>query len=596
MKKSFAIIALAALVMLAGCKKNDQQPNGTKLIAGLEQHKSDSKTALNPDDLSISWSDDDALYVYNGNASAQFTLTSIADDGKGEFATTGDYTFADNNNVAVYPYSNVSNLEGTTVTMALPSIQTATVGTFGNGANPMLGVFSNPEQIQLTSLCGALCLQLTGDNVAITDIEIEGGADDKLNGTFTVDYTNPLLTYVENGTNKVTLHLQGETMLNATTAQKFFVVLPAGTLHGFTMKVKNGNNLIFTKSTANDITFAANYVETMAEMPVVPTPPAPTGAINGKFTVGDHQVYFAHGNLMCQRPSGTTWYDAAANNQLTWSFMVEQYYMVETECMPLDSNYANHDTISLFSWGTSGIAGTPNPSYPTIFFQPFETTFNQIPGYENASAYYRCDVTEGPFGDKDWGCNTIHSRNGVCTPADGWRTPTRLEWKGLFDRKTSDGSHRSYGKATVNGVYGIIILPDDLLDSYATLGVTLETDGDLIYGSPDCGSWSHNVINGTAWSDLEDLGVVFLPAAGQRYGYDRLPDNRYGCTSNGYVGHYWSCNGLRKFASGGMQWNSAYKVQFNETFMDYYEQEHPLLLDWDARLRGHSVRLIKDVQ
>lgn len=271
MKKSFGIIALVALVMLAGCKKNEQQITGTKLTAGIEQNKSNSKTSLNPDNLQITWSEGDQLYVNNGTAAACFTLTSNPGSTSGEFATTGEYTFADANNVAVYPYNENITVGNNTVTMTLPAVQTAsTASTFGNGANPMLGQFDNPENIQLTSLCGVLCLQLTGDNLAITDIEIVGGAADKLNGTFEADYTSstPVLTKTgDDGTNKVTLHC--ETTLTST-AQKFYVVLPAGILHGFTMKVYNGTKEVFTKSTTNNIVFQANYVESMNELDVNP--------------------------------------------------------------------------------------------------------------------------------------------------------------------------------------------------------------------------------------------------------------------------------------------------------------------------------------
>lgn len=270
MKKSFTIIALAALVMLAGCKKNEEQPTGsTKLIAGIEQQKSDSKTSLNPDDLTITWSENDHLFVYNGATGADFALSTGAGTTKAEF--TGDCTFTDSN-LAVYPYNDNITVEGNMVTMTLPAEQNATVGNFGNGANPMLGVFSDFNNLQLTSLCGVLCLQLTGDNVDITAIEIVGGPDDKLNGTFEADYTVTLTSPVlakkgTDGTNKVTLNC---TATLTTTPQKFFVVLPAGTLHGFTMKVYNGDNVIFTKSTANAITFQANYVEWMNELDVNP--------------------------------------------------------------------------------------------------------------------------------------------------------------------------------------------------------------------------------------------------------------------------------------------------------------------------------------
>ena len=276
MKKTFGIIALAALVMLASCKKNEQT-TGTKLTAGIEQNKSNSKTSLN--DLTITWSAGDQLYVNNGTAAACFTLTSNPGATSGEFATTGEYTFTDEN-VAVYPYNENITVGNNKVTMTLPAVQTAsTSGTFGNGANPMLGVFANPANIQLTSLCGVLCLQLTGDNVEITDIKIEGGADDKLNGTFEADYTatSPVLAKTgDDGTNAVTLHLQETTTLT-TTAQKFYVVLPAVTLtNGFTMKVYNGTNEIFSQSTTASLNIPVNTVESMNALEVVPFNPYTT--------------------------------------------------------------------------------------------------------------------------------------------------------------------------------------------------------------------------------------------------------------------------------------------------------------------------------
>ena len=268
MKKSLTIIALAALVMLAGCKKNDPKPNGTRLFAGIEKHKSDSKTSL--DGLQIKWSENDQLYVNNGTTSACFTLVSGAGTTKGEFATEGEYSFAAANNLAVYPYDNVNSISGTTVTMTLPAVQEASgAGSFGNGANPMLGTFSDMDNLTLTSLCGVLCLQLTGDNVDITAIEMVGGPGDKLNGTFTVDYMNPEPTYPTEGTNTVRLNFTEPVTLTST-AQNFYVVLPAGTLNGFTMKVYTVDNKIFSKSTANNVPVSVNTLSTMEPVEVNP--------------------------------------------------------------------------------------------------------------------------------------------------------------------------------------------------------------------------------------------------------------------------------------------------------------------------------------
>ena len=504
MRKSFTIIALAALVMLAGCKKNEQQPSGTKLSAGIEQHKSDSKTSLNPDDLKISWTTGDKILVNNGSEPKEFTLSSVDGEGRGEFACTGDYNFGATN-VAVYPYDENTTVSGNKVTMTLPAVQNATVGTFGNGANPMLATFTDPEGITFTSLCGALCLHLTGDNVNITAIEIVGGQDDKLNGTFTADYTNPVLTYSENGTN--TVRLNCEATLTAT-AQKFYVVLPADTLNGFTMKVYNGDNVIFTKSTANAITFQANYVESMTETPVTTHP---QGSINGLFSVSaTKQVYFSQGNLRA--------YNATANSTSgwVWSFAENQWDYIGSSG---SNQYINGSmTISqagyvdLFCWvGASA-------SYDNYGIM-----------YDNDGGVWGHEATN--FGNStndalkhDWGHNPITNGGNV---ADMWRTPTNDEWVYLINSRTTAAgtaptingtADARYAKAKLFGTNrGLIIFPDTYVHPD---GVAYPT-GINAAGNT---SWNGNQYSDADWAKMEAAGCVFLPCTGIRVYYTQIND------------------------------------------------------------------------
>ena len=506
MRKSFTIIALAALVMLAGCKKNEQQPSGTKLSAGIEQHKSDSKTSLNPDDLKISWTAGDQLYVNNGSESAQFTLTSGADTPNGEFATTGDYTFANENNVAVYPYNQVSNLEGTTVTMTLLAEQNATVGTFGNGANPMLGVFNDPENIQLTSLCGALCLQLTGE-ASITAIEIEAASSGvKLNGTFTVaDYTatTPALTYSEGGSNSIRLNC---TATLTADAQKFFVVLPAGTLNGFTMKVYNGDNVIFTKSTANAITFQANYVETMDVVTVAPAAAIPEGALPGVFTVDNagKKVYFSQANLMFSNG--------------TWSFHENQYDCCFSSNGNVDGSYTSTGTFDYFAWGTSGY------NHGASCYQPWSNVNTYWCYYVYGNYIYNLfDET----GKADWGYNAIS--NGGNTENYGWRTLTGEEWNYVFTGRTgptiNSVDNVRFIHATVNGRKGIILFPD------------FYTHPSELADHQPVGSGANTTYSATEFALMHADGAVFLPKVGSIHAQQAGNSVISGFNNNG---HYWS--------------------------------------------------------
>ena len=246
MKKVTLAIALAALVIFAGCK-------GVTLKASIEQIKGNDRTSLNPANSAINWTAGDKILVNNGTTTVPFVLIEGAGTSEGTFVYIGEYEFGASN-VAVY--SETATISGNTVSLTLPETQTFDVtNIFGNGINPMLGTFTDSESLVFTSLCGGLGISLTGDNIAITGIEIESWVDtEKLNGPFEADCTapNPALvaTTGNTGTNKVMLSCN--TTLTDT-VQDFYIVLPVGTLaEGFTMNLYNGGTEpIFTMPSQN---------------------------------------------------------------------------------------------------------------------------------------------------------------------------------------------------------------------------------------------------------------------------------------------------------------------------------------------------------
>lgn len=73
---------------------------------------------------------------------------------------------------------------------------------------------------------------------------------------------------------------------------------------------------------------------------------------------------------------------------------------------------------------------------------------------------------------------------------------------------TRSGTKDKITKATVAGVRGVILLPDDWSEVPAGISLTI-TSAD----------WTTNTYNATQWKNkLETAGAVFLPAAGQRSG------------------------------------------------------------------------------
>ena len=241
---------------------------------------------------------------------------------------------------------------------------------------------------------------------------------------------------------------------------------------------ENGN-VVFTNATysftvTENRSLVANFIAS-----------APTGAINGKFTINYNggQVYFSQGNLQYIGSASTPY----------WKFADNQWDVLGTTTGQ-NSSDQNVDR-DLFGWGTSGYNHGAN------CFQPWSTSRNASDYYVYGNAQFHLyDQT----GQADWGYNPIS--NGGNLP-NHWRTLTNAEWGYVFNSRVTESGIR-YAKAKVNGVNGVILLPDDWNTNYYSLNRTNQSGAD----------YDSNTITTSQWSVLENKGCVFLPAAGYRVG------------------------------------------------------------------------------
>ena len=247
-----------------------------------------------------------------------------------------------------------------------------------------------------------------------------------------------------------------------------------------------------------------------------------TGAINGYFSIGESsKISFSQGNLQYQASTGT------------WRFAEHQYDMIGSDNSNISSSYSGW--IDLFGWGTSGYNGK-NPYMTSTNYSDYGDGYNDIAG----TSY-------------DWGVyNKIYNGG---NSAGMWRTLTNSEWNYVISNRT-DASYLR-GTATVNGVNGLILLPDNW---------TLPTGVTFTYGE---GGWSQNTYSASEWSKMEANGAVFLPAAGYRDGTDVYNVGSYGYywSSSAYDGYYAHC---LDFGSCGVNTD-----------------------DYDYRDDGPSVRLVR---
>ena len=161
-----------------------------------------------------------------------------------------------------------------------------------------------------------------------------------------------------------------------------------------------------------------------------------------------------------------------------------------------------------------------------------------------------------------------------------WRTLTTGEWSYVFNLR-STASGKRYAKATVNGVKGVILLPDNWDTDYYNLSNT-NTSG---------ASFSSNMITSLQWNTLEQYGAVFLPAAGNR-GSVMQDDPCTTVVNVGSYGYYWSATSIyNSFLSN----YTAYALRFHGSGLNpqyYYEANEGK----GGRCSGYSVRLVRDAE
>ena len=245
--------------------------------------------------------------------------------------------------------------------------------------------------------------------------------------------------------------------------------------------------------------------------PVVPG----SGSFVAKpFSVSENKtVTFSPGNLQYH----------AANDE--WRFAPNQLDYIGNDNENVSSTY--NGWIDLFAWGTGN-----NPTNKSTDYGDYQTFV-------------------------DWGVNKIGSYS-----PNTWRTLTYDEWYYLrYQRPNYD---KLIGVAQVNGVNGLILLPDAWV---CPSGVTFKAGFHNDWCTECYGNYQ--TISALEWSKLEASGAVFLPAAGGRNGSNVI-DVRY-------FGGFWSATEVDSY-------NALYLRFFSDGayMVNYY------------RNYGLSVRLVQD--
>ncbi|MGX8713338.1 MAG: hypothetical protein ACSW8I_06605, partial [bacterium] len=226
--------------------------------------------------------------------------------------------------------------------------------------------------------------------------------------------------------------------------------------------------------------------------------PSIEGQLDGYFTVNNSgkKILFSKGNLQ---------YHPQMN---VFRFAEHQYDIVGEENNNASLKNIGNKWLDLFGYGTSTWDGGREKKMP---YDASTTDQDFMVDIVNGNPL------TGMYANADWGrYNTIVNGSNQHSQ---WRTLTKDEWDYILFYRANYANLRTM--ATVNGVGGLILLPDSW---QCPTGVNLTVNQTLPAGD--------NIFNLADWEALEAAGAVFLPMAGIRQGYVTSID--------GSFGYYWT--------------------------------------------------------
>ena len=267
--------ALAVMAAVSSCQvaelHNGEMVSGGEKFYAIVSNDGTTKTVMDENN-NICWSEDDQLIIFRKTSLGLKYQIQDSYVGKtyGYFSKVVSGSESDDfgagmeldHNVAYYPYSGgvsaVKQDVGYKLDVVLPSEQTYSSESFGNGAFPMAAA-SEDNDLTFRNVCGGIKLQFKGTG-RIASVKVDGRNGEKLSGAATVtvyaDETVPAIAMSDNASTSVTLNCGDGVLLNAENATEFIIALPPTTFaEGFNITVTDiyGERKFIETSKTNEV-------------------------------------------------------------------------------------------------------------------------------------------------------------------------------------------------------------------------------------------------------------------------------------------------------------------------------------------------------
>lgn len=232
--------------------------------------------------LNVRWNKDDRISLFN-KTTDNIQYRFPGDDGafEGEFepvtsqnrmkGNTLDYIYS------IYPYKEATTVNEGAITLELPAEQTYAKDSFGLGANTMVSVSEDTDNLVFKNLCGYVILKLYGDDVSVKSIRLEGKNGEPLAGTAVISATfgeaPSISSFNEGFSSAITLTCTDAVKIGSTAEAPtvFWLAVPPTTFtNGFTVTVTDSEGNTFTKSASSKFTIERNTTFRMKPLKVDP--------------------------------------------------------------------------------------------------------------------------------------------------------------------------------------------------------------------------------------------------------------------------------------------------------------------------------------
>ncbi len=259
------ILLCAVTPLLFSCTKEAEapatkevQPGETITFTAGWADSDETRTILQSDGTSVWWDAAEQINVFFSNkASGKFTSTNAQPqaivDYQGSLPIVVGSIESDNPAHAywaVYPYNAANTCDGESVTLTVPSIQTALEGTFANKMFPSIATSTN-FHLAFYNICGGARFSVA--NEGISSITFKANNGESLVGKVQVGFDGvPVIKKVSEGVSEVTVNAPDGGFIPG--KYYFATILPQTLSNGVSLIYKKSDGKVASTSLSQSIT------------------------------------------------------------------------------------------------------------------------------------------------------------------------------------------------------------------------------------------------------------------------------------------------------------------------------------------------------